>query len=199
MAFFGGLHPPRNQAALLRPCPCKLLAVIRGISASGHHTPSRISAHRKTLAIACCRPPLRTAFRDGRHDNCLMWRRGLAEDQSGPTPYRELAAQCLQLAAATTDKVYKSVLLRTAAKWSELAEQEERYPRQSETSAWGGVRRPADFSSSVEATAASRVAAAARAAILLTSNCIKSAVELAARARNARLLRSYPGDATWAI
>ena len=40
--------------------------------------------------------------------------------------YRELAAQCLQLAAATTDKVYKSVLLRTAAKWSELAEQEER-------------------------------------------------------------------------
>jgi hypothetical protein len=32
----------------------------------------------------------------------------------------------LQLAAATTDKVYKSVLLRTAAKWSELAEQEEK-------------------------------------------------------------------------
>jgi hypothetical protein len=36
--------------------------------------------------------------------------------------HRELAAQCLQLAAATTDKMYKSVLLRTAAKWSELAE-----------------------------------------------------------------------------
>ena len=40
--------------------------------------------------------------------------------------HRELADQCLQLAAATTDKMYKSVLLRTAAKWSELAEQEER-------------------------------------------------------------------------
>ena len=69
--------------------------------------------------------------------------------------HRELAAQCLQLAAATTDKMYKSVLLRTAAKWSELAEQEERGIHGSQRRVrGGGVRRPADFGSSVEASAA---------------------------------------------
>ena len=69
--------------------------------------------------------------------------------------YRELAAQCLQLAAATTDKVYKSVLLPHRRKVERASRAgREGCPGRSETSAWSEVRRPAYFSSSVEATAA---------------------------------------------
>ena len=39
--------------------------------------------------------------------------------------YRHMASRCLVLAAETTDEQYKSVLLRAAAKFNELADRQE--------------------------------------------------------------------------
>ena len=44
---------------------------------------------------------------------------------SGPSEYRLLAEQCKRLASQAEDEQYRLLLMRVAARWSELADQAE--------------------------------------------------------------------------